>query len=425
MKETTMKARSSLSHRFCGAAQGRSVRSLMAAAALFVGSVHRHAAAGFLDQSFGNAAIENIFDHQPGEVFAVLVQPDGKIIIGGAFDRVAGQSRRQIARLEADGSLDPSFTSPFEASSGAVLVSTLALDASGEIFVGGIFKLKGSLTTLVKLKTDGSVDSAFVPEYALTYAHVIKVTVAGDRLYVATSPGTLDRLNASGSFDAAFTHFSDTTTNSNGIDFAIEPGGALTLGLDESVVGLGNDGKLNSAFVALPAPFPTIHALSGGDVLAFANFAAANATAPDKRFVRVKPNGNVDSSFNVDRSVRLFVGVQPDDKLLIEQQLPSGDEGLVRLTSNGTPDGFVVPLDYLIRASAPYPDHRIVIVGGFGQVEHTQRTAVARLFETDMDDAGGGSAGASGSGSAGSAGAPDSAGAAGSAGARTRPARSS
>ena len=68
-----MSARSMLNHRIYGAARRASARSLMTAAALLVGLIHRHAAAGFLDQSFSNVAIENIAFHQLPEVFAVLV----------------------------------------------------------------------------------------------------------------------------------------------------------------------------------------------------------------------------------------------------------------------------------------------------------------------------------------------------------------
>ena len=39
-------------------------------------------------------------------VCATAVQPDGKIIIGGAFTTYNGVSRNNIARLNANGSLD-------------------------------------------------------------------------------------------------------------------------------------------------------------------------------------------------------------------------------------------------------------------------------------------------------------------------------
>ena len=44
-----------------------------------------------------------------GTVWAVAVQPDGKVLIGGDFNHVNGQPRNYLARLNTDGSLDTTF----------------------------------------------------------------------------------------------------------------------------------------------------------------------------------------------------------------------------------------------------------------------------------------------------------------------------
>src|SRR5437867_1410324 len=44
-----------------------------------------------------------------GIVYAIGVQPDGKVIIGGGFATVNGVASSGIARLNADGSTDSSF----------------------------------------------------------------------------------------------------------------------------------------------------------------------------------------------------------------------------------------------------------------------------------------------------------------------------
>ncbi len=77
-----------------------------------------------LDSSYGPALARFLADGsrdpslRPGitlasgyaqSVSAFLVQPDGRIVIGGNFDRVSGLVRRNLARLHADGSLDPTF----------------------------------------------------------------------------------------------------------------------------------------------------------------------------------------------------------------------------------------------------------------------------------------------------------------------------
>ena len=62
-------------------------------------------------------------------VWALAVQPDGKILLGGEFSAVAGQPRRGVARLNADGSLDPTFNDPNTTGT----VYALAIQPDGKI----------------------------------------------------------------------------------------------------------------------------------------------------------------------------------------------------------------------------------------------------------------------------------------------------
>ncbi len=366
---------------------------MLCAAALVIGLHGRSLAAAVLDESFGDVPLASVSLQQNApQLFALAVQADGKVIIGGAFDQVAGQPRMEIARLEADGTLDPSFTSPFEMTSVGATIYTLGLDGSGGIFVGGSFMVGGSLKTLVKLKADGSVDGAFVEEPTLRLSQVVKILVSGDKLYVATVSGGLDRLDANGSYDPTFTHFYDAS--SPNLDFVLQPSGSLIVSFDEAVVGIGSDGKLATAFTAVPAKYPKLGSSGGGDVLFFANFAEIGAAALDQRFARLGTNGGIASSFAVAPLVRSFLGVLPDDTLLIEQQLPSG-ESLVRLAPDGAPDGFVVPIDDVVRTIAPYPGDRLMIAGMFGQVDHQPRTRIARIFGTSVGASGAGGSGGS------------------------------
>src|SRR5262249_40113691 len=69
-------------------------------------------------------------------VYALAVQPDGKLLLGGFFTQVNGTPRARIARLNADGSLDTSF----DPGSGANnFVQALAVQPDGKVLLGGGF----------------------------------------------------------------------------------------------------------------------------------------------------------------------------------------------------------------------------------------------------------------------------------------------
>jgi uncharacterized delta-60 repeat protein len=68
-------------------------------------------------------------------VYTTVVQPDGKILIGGAwFSSVLGVARQNIARLNSDGTLDLTFDPNADSS-----VLCMAVQADGKILVGGGF----------------------------------------------------------------------------------------------------------------------------------------------------------------------------------------------------------------------------------------------------------------------------------------------
>lgn len=62
-----------------------------------------------------------------GNVSSIIVD-GGYTYIGGSFTQVGGQTRNMVARLKADGTLDPDFTSPFTAFTGGVF--TMSIDPS-------------------------------------------------------------------------------------------------------------------------------------------------------------------------------------------------------------------------------------------------------------------------------------------------------
>ena len=87
------------------------------------------------------SALDGFDPNANGVVRAVVVQPDGKILIGGDFTTVLGVTRNRIARLNTDGTLDTAFDPN---ASGPV--STIAVQADGKVLAGGAFTNIGGQT---------------------------------------------------------------------------------------------------------------------------------------------------------------------------------------------------------------------------------------------------------------------------------------
>src|SRR5690348_12160960 len=72
-----------------------------------------------------------------GGLFSLLVQPDGKIVAGGAFNSLAGRSQTlALTRLNSDGTVDNGFNPQMSSISGALYVQALLLQPDGKIMLG-------------------------------------------------------------------------------------------------------------------------------------------------------------------------------------------------------------------------------------------------------------------------------------------------
>ena len=92
------------------------------------------------------------------DLYALAVQPDGKILLNGSFSYVNGIPALHTARLNPDGTLDPQFVGDIQ---GAVSCSTLQPD--GRILVGGNLWAVNGVTRyrLARLENDGALDASF------------------------------------------------------------------------------------------------------------------------------------------------------------------------------------------------------------------------------------------------------------------------
>ena len=93
----------------------------------------------------GQSALDGFDPNANGTVRVVVVQPDGKILLGGDFTTLspnggAAVTRNRIARLNPDGTLDTAFNPNANGT-----VQSIAVQADGKILAGGDFNGANSI----------------------------------------------------------------------------------------------------------------------------------------------------------------------------------------------------------------------------------------------------------------------------------------
>lgn len=196
------------------------------------------------------------------------LQNDGKIIIGGAFTSYSGISSPFIIRLNSDGSKDNTFN--IGTGLGGT-VSDLVIQPDGKIIVVGAFTTYNTTTPvgrIVRLNSDGSLDNTFNTGtgFNLIASEILlqndgKMIIIGNfGSYNGTSAQRIIGLNSDGSVNTSFNTglgFDSTpsviASMSNG---RIILAGAFTTYNNVSadrVITLSTDGSVNDC----PAPSPT------------------------------------------------------------------------------------------------------------------------------------------------------------------------
>ncbi len=169
-------------------------------------------------------------------VYGVAVQTDGKILLTGNFTSVNQTTRRRIVRLNANGTRDDSFVIGIGLNS---VGEDVAILGDGKILVGGYFSAVNAVTRrgVARLNANGSVDTGFVPETnAVNWVHKVKslpdgkVVIGGslnqqfDGNVLISQRGTM-RFNPDGSYDSSFNTGSDGDSAVETL--AVQPDGKL------------------------------------------------------------------------------------------------------------------------------------------------------------------------------------------------------
>lgn len=307
---------------------------------------------GTLDSTFAPLPFRQAFH----SVSAFAVQPDGKVVIGGTFSDYGSDSRSNLARLNADGTIDRTFANRGVYGS----CSAVRLQSDGKILVGGWF-------------TD--------------FISVTSTRVARSRIM---------RLNADGSLDPSF----NPGAGGEVIDFAVQPDGKiLVAGNFTTFAGqavnrlarLLSDGTLDPTFAIGTGASYTVFAvcvLPDGKVLVGGSFTYFNGSTVG-RIVRLTATGAIDGSFasgaGFDSSVNDLVPLSGGQILVggsFQTYQGATCQGLARLNADGSRDTSFGGIAFNVFCVAPTTRGRILF-GGYGfssaDTDTASHSNVARL----------------------------------------------
>ena len=345
----------------------------------------------------------------------MALQPNGKIVIGGDFSNVGGAARSRAARLNQNGSLDPTFADPNISGDPFNLhVYAVALQNDGKIVIGGLFINVGGVSRpyLARLKADGTLDQSFAPDVGNTVTSVYlqtdgKILIGG---YFTTVGGQnrtrLARLNADGSVDLTFQNASVSDAPGT---IAVQADGKILIGGFFTTVGgqaqngsarLNADGTLDSAFAPnISGPVTKFVFQSNGKIIVGGFFQNVGGQ-PRTSVARLNPDGSLDQTFQnpmIGAGNVTDLSLQPNGKIVIggDFSVIAGQErnDVARLNADGSFDPtFLDPNTnfggtfYSINAVIVQPDGKILIGGQFDTIGRQPRKMVVRLLESGALD---------------------------------------
>ena len=342
-------------------------------------AIARYNTDGSLDASFGNnGKVTTDFPNRAAVISAVVVQPDGKIVVaGGAYPLFTFTGDFKLARYNPNGSLDTSFgiggivTTIFPGDGSYAFA--LALQSDGKIIAAGTDffdfhpgEMSDTNFALARYNSDGSLDTTFGNGGTVTTdflgaeddAYSVLIQPDGKIVAVGSANSPFDyydfaaaRYLPNGTLDTTFGTGGKVRTDfgNNDLDIAyaaaLQPDGKIVaagttvfdFGVSEdfALVRYNSDGTLDTSFdgdgrllIDFGSFAQNAYAVlvqADGKIVT-AGYPATEKADSDFLLARCLPNGALDSSFGVGGKVRTSLGdlsggaqaalLQPDGKIV-------------------------------------------------------------------------------------------------------------
>ena len=370
-----------------------------------------HVPAGLLDSSFNQDA------QTDDAVYALALQSDGRLLMAGDFTSVNAITRNHLARLKPNGLLDPSF----DASAGPNgPIRAMVVQSDGRILLGGIFSVVNhtNRNNIVRLATDGTLDQFFNvgagadnPVFAITVQPDNLILIAGgfSRVAGVSLPG-IARLQTNGAVDASFKVGAGTDGPIYAL--ALQPsdgkiiiGGNFTRFNGYSRLGIARllpNGSLDLSFnpgAGLEGAVRALVLQPDGRLIVGGSFTNVQGVARSY-LARLNSDGSLDPSFlagleGPDKAVYALT-LQVDGRLLVGGEFARFNgvtrRGLTRLNPDGSTDptiNFGNGANGYVAALAVQSDRGIFLGGGFTTYDDQPRHHLARIFGGSIAGPGG------------------------------------
>jgi uncharacterized delta-60 repeat protein len=383
----------------------------------------RYNADGSLDNSFdGDGKVTTHIAPGQDRASAVLIQPDGKIVLAGHNSDIP-DSDIALARYLPNGTLDASFSGDgiavIELANSADIIIDTALQADGKIVaVGYSFGGLNQELTLARYNADGTLDAAFGNQGSViiafagfsTYGNEVVIQPDGKILVTATTYGIIDgkfiivRYNADGSLDTSFgtagiSMVQVGLTSDLLYALALQPDGKIIAGGSSdtsnasgaSLLRLNSDGTPDASFgtggkVITVAPnrsnsISSIALQTDGKIIA----AGTSYESSNNSFFvsRYNPDGTLDTSFGGTGTIytsfnshdfAYVVQIQSNGKIVVAGNSDAISSAIARYNTDGSldtsfdGDGKVIvtnqgSVSFQLRDLVIQPNGKLVLVG--------------------------------------------------------------
>jgi|GEM_PF-791449 len=335
------------------------------------------------------------------EVHSIVVQADGKILVGGFFDNIGGQTRNRLARLDPITGLADSFS----AGAAGIGVHSIAVQADGKVLVGGNFFMMGgqSRNGIARLDATTAVADSFNPNanesvYSMAVQADGKILAGGSFTAIGgRACNRIARLDAATGLADSF----DPSANESVFAMSVQADGKILVGGSftsiggqtrnhiarlDATTGLADsfDPNANNEYVR------SIVVQADGKILAGGNFTNIGGQMRN-RIARLDGTTGLLDSFDPNANAEVYsIAVQADGKILAVGEFTTlapnsgatvARSKMARLEIDGRLDqtlNLISDANYIF-ATAVQPDGKILIGGDFFSVLGVSRHSIARL----------------------------------------------